>query len=161
MALIPRTACARLGRAPRHQRTSLIPADTWHSSLRGDLSQSPWGNGRGTWLGGLTGGWRGTVPQAPCVRPPERDRRTTGRVDVKERQAMRTFLRHPRQCGLASLLVAVTIVSAACGTNTAMAPVSKAGKATWLARHQAMNARAQQGHVGLIYVAEVCRLAAS
>jgi len=74
---------------------------------------------------------------------------------------MRTFLRHPRQCGLASLLVAVTIVSAACGTNTAMAPVSKAGKATWLARHQAMNARAQQGHVGLIYVAEVCRLAAS
>jgi len=67
---------------------------------------------------------------------------------------MQTFLRHPRQCGLASLLVAVTIVSAACVTNTAMAPVSKAGKATWLARHQAMNARAQQGRVGLIYVGD-------
>ena len=67
---------------------------------------------------------------------------------------MQTFLRHPRQCGLASLLVAVTIVSAACVTNTAIAPVSKAGKATWLARHQAMNARAQQGRVGLIYVGD-------
>jgi len=67
---------------------------------------------------------------------------------------MHKFLRHHRHCGLSYLVVAVTIVSAACGTNTAIAPVSKAGNATWMARHQAMNARAQQGHVDLIYVGD-------
>jgi beta-glucosidase len=50
--------------------------------------------------------------------------------------------------------VAVTIASAALATNTAIEPVAKAGKATWMARHQAMNARAQQGHVNLIYVGD-------
>jgi beta-glucosidase len=65
---------------------------------------------------------------------------------------MQKFLRHHRHCGLSYLVVAVTIVSAAFGTNTAIAPVSKAGNATWMARHLAMNARAQQGHVDLIYV---------
>lgn len=67
---------------------------------------------------------------------------------------MQTLLRHPRHCRLASLIVAVSIVSAAFGTNTAIEPVSKAGNATWLARHQAMTTRAQQGHVGLIYVGD-------
>jgi hypothetical protein len=32
--------------------------------------------------------------------------------------------------------------------------VSNAAKATWIARHQAMNARAQQGHVDLVYVGD-------
>ena len=32
--------------------------------------------------------------------------------------------------------------------------MSNAAKATWIARHQAMNARAQQGHVDLIYVGD-------
>jgi beta-glucosidase len=50
--------------------------------------------------------------------------------------------------------VAVTIASAALATNTAIAPVSKAGKATWMARHQAMNARVQQGHIDLIYMGD-------
>src|SRR5262249_1213813 len=38
--------------------------------------------------------------------------------------------------------------------NTAIEPVSNAAKATWVARHEAMNARAQQGHVDLICVGD-------
>ena len=67
---------------------------------------------------------------------------------------MQKFMRRQRHCGLSYLIVAVTIASAALATNTAIAPVSKAGKATWMARHQAMNARAQQGHIDLIYVGD-------
>jgi beta-glucosidase len=50
--------------------------------------------------------------------------------------------------------VAITLAAAACATNTAIAPVSRAGDATWMARHQAMNTRAQQGHIDLIYVGD-------
>jgi lysophospholipase L1-like esterase len=67
---------------------------------------------------------------------------------------MQKVMRRQRHCGLSYLIVAVTIASAALATNTAIAPVSKAGKATWMARHQAMNARAQQGHIDLIYVGD-------
>jgi lysophospholipase L1-like esterase len=67
---------------------------------------------------------------------------------------MQKFMRRQRHCGLSYLILAVTIASAALATNTAIAPVSKAGKATWMARHQAMNARAQQGHIDLIYVGD-------
>jgi lysophospholipase L1-like esterase len=67
---------------------------------------------------------------------------------------MQKFMRRQRHCGLSYLIVAVTIASTALATNTAIAPVSKAGKATWMARHQAMNARAQQGHIDLIYVGD-------
>jgi len=35
-----------------------------------------------------------------------------------------------------------------------LSTVSNAAKATWVARHEAMNARAQQGHVDLIYVGD-------
>jgi type II secretory pathway component PulM len=38
--------------------------------------------------------------------------------------------------------------------NTAIEPVSNAAKATWIARHQAMNARVQQGDVDLVYVGD-------
>jgi beta-glucosidase len=48
----------------------------------------------------------------------------------------------------------MTLAAAACTTNTAIEPVSRAGEATWLARHQAMNARAHHGHVDLIYVGD-------
>jgi beta-glucosidase len=48
----------------------------------------------------------------------------------------------------------MTIASAALATNTAIEPVAKAHDATWMARHQAMNARAQQGHIDLIYVGD-------
>jgi beta-glucosidase len=51
-------------------------------------------------------------------------------------------------------VVVVTLAAAACATNTAIAPVSRAGNATWMARHQAMNTRAQQGHIDLIYVGD-------
>jgi lysophospholipase L1-like esterase len=67
---------------------------------------------------------------------------------------MQTFMRRHRHCGLSYLIVAVTIVSAAVATNTAIEPVSKAGKATWMARHHALNARAQQGPIDLIYVGD-------
>jgi lysophospholipase L1-like esterase len=67
---------------------------------------------------------------------------------------MQTFLRHQSHCGLSYLVVAVTLASVACATNTAIEPVSKAGNATWMARHHAMNTRAQQGHVDLIYVGD-------
>jgi lysophospholipase L1-like esterase len=87
----------------------------------------------------------------------------TWRGDVRERKAMQTFLRG-RHCRLSYLILAVTIASALATTcrrsstrssrNTAIEPVSNAGKATWMARHQAMNARAQQGHIDLIYVGD-------
>src|SRR5262245_28183033 len=77
---------------------------------------------------------------------------------------MQTFLRG-RHCGLSYLIVAVTIASAALVTtcsrsstrssrNTAIDPVSNAGKTTWMARHQAINAIAQQGRIDLIYVGD-------
>src|SRR4030095_15826820 len=81
-------------------------------------------------------------------------REKTWRVDVRERKAMQKVMRRQRHCGLSYLIVAVTIASAALATNTAIAPVSKAGKATWMARHQAMNARVQQGHIDLIYMGD-------
>jgi lysophospholipase L1-like esterase len=67
---------------------------------------------------------------------------------------MQKCMRRPRHCGLAYLVVAITLAAAACATNTAIAPVSRAGDATWMARHQAMNTRAQQGHIDLIYVGD-------
>src|SRR4030095_1069627 len=67
---------------------------------------------------------------------------------------MQKVMRRQRHCGLSYLIVAVTIASAALATNTAIAPVSRAGDATWMARHQAMNTRAQQGHIDLIYVGD-------
>ena len=48
----------------------------------------------------------------------------------------------------------MTIASAALAANTAIEPVSKADNAPWMARHQAINARAQQGHVDLLYVGD-------
>jgi lysophospholipase L1-like esterase len=67
---------------------------------------------------------------------------------------MQKFLRYHRHCGLSYLVVAVTLAAAAVATNTAIEPVSKAGNAIWMARHQAMNMRVQQGNVGLIYVGD-------
>jgi lysophospholipase L1-like esterase len=67
---------------------------------------------------------------------------------------MQKFMRHQRHCGLSYLVVAVTLASAAFATNTAIEPVSKAGNAARMARHQAMNTRAQQGYIDLIYVGD-------
>jgi beta-glucosidase len=55
---------------------------------------------------------------------------------------------------LAYLVAAVTLASAALAANTAIEPVSNAGNATWMARHQAMNARVRQGPVDLIYMGD-------
>jgi beta-glucosidase len=55
---------------------------------------------------------------------------------------------------LSCLIAALTIASAAFAGNTAIEPVSNENNANWMARHQAMNDRAKQGHVDLIYVGD-------
>ena len=63
-------------------------------------------------------------------------------------------MRHPSRCLLLDLIIAVTLASAAGAANTALEPVSRADNAHWMARHQAINARAQHGDVDLIYVGD-------
>ena len=63
-------------------------------------------------------------------------------------------MRRQRSFVLSFLVAAMTIASAALAANTAIEPVSKADNAHWMARHQAINARAKQGHVDLIYVGD-------
>jgi lysophospholipase L1-like esterase len=75
-------------------------------------------------------------------------------VDVMERQDMQQSMRRPRRVVLPYLVAAVTLASAALAANTAIEPVSNAGNAYWMARHQAMNARVQHGQVDLIYVGD-------
>ena len=67
---------------------------------------------------------------------------------------MKKSMRRQRNLVLSYLVAAITIASAAFATNTAIEPVSKADNANWMARHQAMNDRAKQGHVDLIYVGD-------
>jgi lysophospholipase L1-like esterase len=71
-----------------------------------------------------------------------------------ERKDMKKPMRRHRSLVLSYLVAAVIIASAAFATNTALEPVSKADNAHWMARHQAINARAKQGHVDLIYVGD-------
>jgi lysophospholipase L1-like esterase len=71
-----------------------------------------------------------------------------------ERKDMQQSMRRHRRVVLPYLVAAVTLASAALAANTAIEPVSNAGNAYWMARHQAMNARVQQGHVDLIYVGD-------
>ena len=67
---------------------------------------------------------------------------------------MQKSMRRQRRVVLAYLVAAVTMASAALAANTAIEPASNAGNTNWMARHQAMNARAKQGHVDLIYVGD-------
>jgi hypothetical protein len=67
-----------------------------------------------------------------------------------ERKDMQKSMYRQRRVVLAYLVAAVTIASAALAANTAIEPASNAGNTNWMARHQAMNARAKQGHVDLI-----------
>src|SRR5438132_3348590 len=71
-----------------------------------------------------------------------------------ERKDMKKSMRRQRNLVLSYLVAAITIASAAFAANTAIEPVSNADKANWMARHQAMNDRAKQGHVDLIYVGD-------
>src|SRR5262245_21158296 len=98
------------------------------------------------------------------MHTPRTARAKTWRGDVLESKAMQTILRGGH-CGLSYFFMSVTIASAALAAtfsrsstglsrNTAIEPVSNAAKATWVARHEAMNARAQQGHVDLICVGD-------
>jgi len=48
----------------------------------------------------------------------------------------------------------VSIAAAALAANTAIEPVSNWDKTPWMARHQAKNERAKQGHADLIYVGD-------
>jgi lysophospholipase L1-like esterase len=73
---------------------------------------------------------------------------------LMERKDIQKSMRRHRRVVLAYLVAAVTLASAALAANTAIEPVSNAGNAHWMARHQAMNARAKQGHVDLIYVGD-------
>jgi GDSL-like lipase/acylhydrolase family protein len=71
-----------------------------------------------------------------------------------ERKDMQKSMYPQRRVVLAYLVAPVTIASAALAANTAIEPASNAGNTNWMARHQAMNARAKQGHVDLIYVGD-------
>jgi lysophospholipase L1-like esterase len=71
-----------------------------------------------------------------------------------ERKDMQKSMYRQRRVVLAYLVAAVTIASAALAANTAIEPASNAGNTNWMAWHQAMNARAKQGHVDLIYVGD-------
>ena len=67
---------------------------------------------------------------------------------------MKKSRRRQRSLVLSYLVAAVTIASAAFAANTAIEPMSQAGQANWMARYQAMNDRAKQGHIDLIYVGD-------
>jgi len=71
-----------------------------------------------------------------------------------ERKDMKKSRRRQRSLVLSYLVAAVTIASAAFAANTAIEPMSQAGQANWMARYQAMNDRAKQGHIDLIYVGD-------
>jgi hypothetical protein len=99
------------------------------------------------------------------MHTPQTAREKTWRSDVWERKAMQNDSARPTLIAGSHAIVAVTIASAALAAtfsrsstrssrDTAIEPVPNAAKATWIARHQAMNARAQQRHIDLIYVGD-------
>src|SRR5262249_51645485 len=67
---------------------------------------------------------------------------------------MKQSLRRPSRFMLSYLVAVATLASAAFAANTAIEPVSHAEKADWMARYQAMTARAKHGHVDLLYVGD-------
>src|SRR5258705_13516666 len=70
------------------------------------------------------------------------------RKDIKKSRRRKKIL------VLSSLAAVFKIASAAFAANTAIEPMSQAGQANWMARYQAMNDRAKQGHIDLIYVGD-------
>jgi lysophospholipase L1-like esterase len=67
---------------------------------------------------------------------------------------MTKSLHRPSRVVLVYLIATVSIAAAALAANTAIEPVSNWDKTPWMARHQAKNERAKQGHADLIYVGD-------